>query len=442
MPASLPQILARGACAPLRERDALALAELSAGDVPALCEAAAARRDRAYGRRLTFSPKVFLPLTNLCRSACDYCSFRRVPGQAGAWTMSPAQVEDWLARGQAQGATEALLCLGDRPEAAFASYRRQLASFGHQSTVDYLVWACERAIERGLLPHTNAGVLRRHEMQKLRPVNVSMGLMLENISSRLCERGMPHHRAPDKRPAVRVRTTREAGELAIPWTSGILVGIGETRRERVDSLLAIRALHEEHGHVQEVIVQGFRRNAGSAMANAPEPAEVEIVHALALARLILPDEVSVQAPPNLNPESIAGLIGAGLDDFGGISAVTPDYINPGHPWPHLDELYERCAARGFVLTSRLPIKDRLIASGRFLDPRLEPTVAAQRQRCERVSHPRELAPPGSSRAPLFPTRSLVGGHGPRSGHPVSSAAVRSVPSVLCVPSVPSGGDRT
>ncbi len=400
---SLEDVLARGAQTPLSEADALSLAELSHLDVPALCEAAAARRDKAFGKRLTFSPKVFLPLTNLCRNFCDYCSFRRSPGDDGEWTMSHAELSDWLARGREQGAIEALFCLGDKPESVFPSYRNLLASWGHHGTVDYLAWAAECALEHGLLPHTNAGVLSKADMARLRPLNVSMGLMLENISPRLCEKGMPHHRARDKRPEVRVQMTREAGELAIPFTSGILIGIGETRVERVQSLLAIRALHLEHGHIQEVIVQNFRTKPEIPMALSPEPEDFEVAHSVALARLILPDDVSVQAPPNLNPHATALLIAAGINDFGGISPVTPDYINPGHPWPHLETLFERCASEGFALRPRLPLYDRHLdqhetAHGsqqpiarEFLDASLRKQVETERTRINQVSHPRELA---------------------------------------------------
>jgi FO synthase len=392
----LSDVLQRGLVRPLSGADALSLAELGHFEVPALCEAAAARRDQAYGTRLTFSPKVFLPLTNLCRNFCDYCSFRKSPGDAGEWTMSHEEIDAWLERGRAEGAVEALFCLGDKPETAFASYRKQLLGWGHDSTVDLIAWASERALSLGLLPHTNAGVLSREDMARLRPVTVSMGLMLENISERLCDKGMPHHRARDKRPAVRVQMTREAGELAIPFTSGILIGIGETRRERVESLLAIRELHEEHGHIQEVIVQNFRQKPEIRMASAPEPEDFEVAHAVALARLILPDDVSVQAPPNLNPHATALLIAAGINDFGGISPVTPDYINPGHPWPHLERLAEQCAEHGKQLVPRPPLYPRFFDE-RFVDPALVPAVEAQRARLSAIRHPRELAP---RRAPV------------------------------------------
>jgi FO synthase len=386
------EAIARGAAAPLSTEGALSLAELSHFDVPVLCEAAAERRDRVRGKRLTFSPKVFLPLTNLCRNFCDYCSFRKSPGDVGEWTMSHGQVEAWLKRGHEHGAVEALFCLGDKPETVFPSYRKTLASTGHASTVDFIAWACERALAIGLLPHTNAGVLTREEMARLRPLNVSLGLMLENVSDRLCQKGMPHHRARDKRPSVRLQMTREAGELAIPFTSGILLGIGETRRERVESLLAIRALHEEHRHIQEVIVQNFRTKPETPMANAPEPEDYEVAHAVALARLILPDDVSVQAPPNLNPHATSLLIAAGINDFGGISPVTPDYINPGHPWPHLEGLHALCAAEGFSLVPRLPTYDGFLEGERWLHPTLRAAVCAQADRLAALKHPRELAP--------------------------------------------------
>ncbi len=346
----------------LSRTDALNLALAGPDSLPMLLARAAARRDRAWGRTLTYSPKVFLPLTNVCRSRCDYCSFRRSPGDEGEWTMSPDEVVEWLERGREQGCVEALFCLGDNPD-VFPAYRERLAAWGFGDTVEYLVWACEQAIERGLLPHTNAGLLDGEAMLRLRAVNVSLGLMLESVSERLCERGMPHAKAPDKRPAKRVAMTREAGALRIPFTSGLLIGIGETPEERVDTLLAIRELHEEHGHIQEVIVQNFRAHGRSAMAGAPEPASWEMAQTIALARLILPDEVSVQAPPNLNTGDAPALIAAGVNDFGGISPVTPDYINPGHPWPHIDGLAAQCAELGFELAPRLPVYERYLAGG-------------------------------------------------------------------------------
>lgn len=357
----------------LSDEVALGLAD---APVEEIAGAAAALRDRVFGRRITFSPKVFLPLTNLCRNRCDYCSFRRSPGDPGEWTMRPKEVADWLDRARAQGCAEALFCLGDKPEIAFSAYRRTLAEMGQSSTVDYLYHAAEMALERGLLPHTNAGLLTAEEMARLKAVNVSLGLMLENVSPRLCGPGMPHHRAPDKRPERRLAMMEAAGQLRIPFTTGILIGIGETVRERVESLLAIRRLHESYGHIQEVIVQNFRAVTGVAMATAPEPGEADVTHAVALARLILPEDVSVQAPPNLNPASLEALLGAGLNDLGGISPVTPDYINPRHPWPYLAALRAGCARAGFHLEPRLAIYDRYVDAPGFLDGQLTPSVRA------------------------------------------------------------------
>jgi FO synthase len=368
--------LSEAAGAPLTDEDALALAKAQVPPVELLAGAAAIR-DRRFGRTVTFSPKAFLPLTNLCRNRCDYCSFRRSPGEDGEWTMSPDEVELWLRRAQAQGCGEALFCLGDTPESVFPSYRRTLAEFGQPNTVEFLYFAGERALEHGLLPHTNAGLLSREQMARLRRVNVSLGLMLENVSQRLGEPGMPHYRAPDKRPEKRLAMIAAAGQLRIPFTTGILVGIGETRIERIESLLAIRRLHRAYRHVQEVIVQNFRAFAGAPMETAPEPDEATILDAVALARLILDPEVSLQAPPNLNPSSIEGLLAAGINDFGGISPVTPDYINPGHPWPHLAALASACQRAGFELRPRAPIYDRFVTD-EWLDPALQaPTRALQ-----------------------------------------------------------------
>jgi FO synthase len=366
-----PPILERACVEPVEDDDAYQLASLEGA---ALREAASARRDRRWGSTLTYSPKVFLPITNLCRNRCDYCSFRRSPGDPGEWTMTPEEVRSWLHRAREQGCVEALLCLGDTPETGFRAYRTLLQGWGHERTVDYLRWVAEEALRVGLLPHTNAGILSREDMELLRPVNVSLGLMLENVSERLCETGMPHHRAPDKRPARRIRMTREAGELRIPFTSGLLVGIGETAEERIATILTIRRLHRRYGHIGEVIVQNFRAHPDTPMGLAKEPTADELARTVALARLILDDEVSVQAPPNLNPASVGALIGAGVNDFGGISPVSPDYINPRHPWPHLDRLRNACEAEGFELVPRLPVYPSHLGTPGFVDEALKPRV--------------------------------------------------------------------
>lgn len=350
---------------------------------------------------LTFSPKVFLPLTNLCRNRCDYCSFRRSWGQKGAETFSHETTLMWLGRGEAQGCVEALFCLGDTPESEFPEYAAQLASWGHGSTVDYIDWAGRQALARGLLPHTNAGVLSPADIARLRATNVSQGLMLENISPRLCEPGMVHRNAPDKHPQKRMAMLRAAGELKVPFTTGVLLGIGETQAEIVDSLLAIRELHLEFGHIQEVIVQNFRARPRIPMHEAPEPDDIEIARNVALARLILPAEVSVQAPPNLNPHATRLLIDAGINDFGGISPVTPDYINPIHPWPHLIDLELECRAAGFALRPRLPVYPGHLERPGFVEPGLLPAVAAAQARLDSAAGASDLLPRGAlDRRPL------------------------------------------
>ncbi|HEY2774146.1 MAG TPA: 7,8-didemethyl-8-hydroxy-5-deazariboflavin synthase CofG [Candidatus Binatia bacterium] len=342
---------------PLSDDDAFALLQLPASDTHTLCDVASSMRDSAHGNTLTYSPKVFLPVTNLCRDRCSYCTFRRDPGDAGEWTMSPDEIGDWSRRGHELGCIEALMCLGDKPEIAFRGFLEFLASHGVRSTAEYVALACRVSLCEGLLPHTNAGLLTKAEMQMLRPFNVSMGLMLENVSPRLRDRGMPHHHAPDKDPEKRLRMIREAGELAIPFTSGILVGIGENEAERISSLLALRRLHERYGHIQEVIVQNFRAKECTAMAGAPEMTDSEMVRTVALARIVLGAEMNLQAPPNLSPDNLHRLIRAGINDWGGISPLTRDYVNPEAAWPAVTKLSSLCRESGFTLEPRLPVYD-------------------------------------------------------------------------------------
>lgn len=341
-------------------------------ETPALLAAAATLRDRHKGRTVTYSRKIFLPVTNLCRDRCSYCTFRKDPRDPEAWTMTPDEIHEWVQRGRAQGCKEALMCLGDKPEKAYSQYRRTLAEFGHKTTTEYVYRACEIALSYGLLPHTNAGVLSYEEMKWLKDVNVSLGLMLENISPRLRQRGMPHFSAPDKDPVVRMRMLREAGELAIPFTTGILIGIGETREERVDSLIAIREVHHTYGHIQEVIIQNFRAKPATRMATAPEPESREMAKTVAVARLLLGGQMNVQAPPNLNPVDHRLLLRAGINDWGGISPVTKDYVNPEAAWPHLDLLAQTCREEGFTLRERLAIYPEYIERPGFLLSPLRP----------------------------------------------------------------------
>jgi FO synthase len=355
--------------------EAYSLIHCSDASLESLLEAASALRDEFKGRTVTYSRKIFLPITNLCRDRCGYCTFRKDPDDPDAWTMSPSDVDDVLLRGSLNGCKEALMCLGDKPEAAFPVYRQTLAQWGHRSTAEYVARACEMAISRGFLPHTNAGVLSADEMKLLKPVNASLGLMLESVSARLMQRGMPHFSAPDKHPDVRLRMMREAGELSIAFTTGILIGIGETREERVDSLLAIRQLHEEYGHIQEVIIQNFRAKPGTRMAGCAEPDALEIARTVAVARLILGGRMNIQVPPNLNPSDHQLILRAGINDWGGISPVTRDYVNPEAAWPHLDTLAETCRSAGFTLRERLAIYDEFVVQTRFLPASLRPLTA-------------------------------------------------------------------
>jgi FO synthase len=368
---ALTRVVERGAASPLV--DAHALIRCRDSELPALLAAAGSLRDRHKGRHVTYSRKVFLPITNLCRDRCSYCTFRKDPDDPGAWTMQRAEIRDWLAQAYSQGCKEALMCLGDTPEAVVPAYRATLAELGHTSTVDYVHEACEMALEAGLLPHTNAGVLSREEMQRLRPVNVSLGLMLESASPRLRARGMPHHHAPDKEPTRRLAMIAEAGRLRIPFTTGILIGIGETPEERVDALFAIADVQRAHGHIQEVIVQNFRAKDGIPMAGTPEPTAGDVARAVAVARLVLGGDMNVQAPPNLNPDDHRLLLRAGINDWGGISPVTRDYVNPEAAWPQIPALADTCRAEGFTLGERLAIYPEY-ARPDFLDPCLAAPV--------------------------------------------------------------------
>jgi len=365
------------AAKPIPAAEAAELISLPRGDLPALLARAARVRDSRKGRVVTYSPNVFLPITNLCADRCSYCTFRRDPDSPEARTMNPEEVRACARRGRELGCIEALMCLGDRPERGFRSYRTTLKRLGFPTTAAYVESCCRIALEEGLLPHTNAGLLTRHEMARLKAVNVSLGLMLENASPRLRERGEPHHAAPDKEPQRRLRMIREAGELRIPFTTGILVGIGETLLERVESLSSIAALHVEYGHIQEVIIQNFRAKPGTRMADQPEPETWDIARTIAVARLMLPD-MNIQAPPNLSPEGHRLLLAAGINDWGGISPLTPDFVNPEAPWPQLASLAQTCAEEGFCLEPRSPIYGDFVERPGFVHPALRARVASPR----------------------------------------------------------------
>jgi len=328
---------------------------------------AEARRLRPRGL-VTYSPKVFIPLTTLCRDVCGYCTFARPPRRGERAYMSLEEVLELARAGAAAGCHEALFTLGDKPELRYRVAREELAALGCETTLEYLARAARLVLEEtGLLPHLNPGVMSRDELAALRPVSASMGIMLETASERLSRKGMPHYGSPDKLPARRLETIAAAGELEIPFTTGILIGIGETREERIEALLAIRELDERYGHIQEVIVQNFRAKPGTRMADHPEPDLDEHLWTIAAARVLLGPDRHVQAPPNLAYADFPRLLDAGIDDWGGVSPVTIDHVNPEAPWPEVAALEEATRSRGLELAPRLPVYPEYL-DGRRLDP--------------------------------------------------------------------------
>src|SRR5215472_11956563 len=369
------EILARAAAGRrLSAAEALALAGYA--DPLPLMSIAAPLRDEAHGRLVSYSRKVFIPLTQLCRDVCCYCTFAHPPRPGEPAYLSADQVLE-IARGGARaGCHEALFTLGDKPELRYAAAQETLERLGHESTLSYLAEMAGLVFrETGLLPHLNPGLLTRADLDRLRAVSVSQGIMLESASERLCRRGGPHFGSPDKDPVLRLKTIRAAGEAAVPFTSGILIGIGETRRERVESLLALRDLNDRYGHLQEIIIQNFRAKPGTRMAMAPEPDLDDHLWTIAVARLIFGAQMNIQAPPNLNPGALAEMIAAGINDWGGVSPVTPDHVNPEAPWPALDRLAERTASAGKLLVERLAIYPAYACEvDRWVDPALRPAM--------------------------------------------------------------------
>jgi FO synthase len=335
--------------------EALRLIACANHDLPELLAAARAAKENFKPGVITYSRKVFLPLTNLCRDYCGYCTFRRDPGEPGAHTMTPEEVLAVARDAERLGCTEALFSLGDKPELIFPELRDTLRHLGYKSTLHYLEAMCELVLrETTLLPHPNPGLLSAEWISRLAAVSPSMGLMLESTNPALLDSGAAHDNAPDKLPSKRLRTIEEAGKQHVPFTTGLLIGIGETLEDRVDTLLAIRDLHQRYGHIQEVIVQNFRAKPHILMSKSPEPTQGEMLRTIAVARLLMPS-VNIQAPPNLNAPYYEELLDAGINDWGGISPLTPDYINPERPWPHLEQLRVRTEAKGFELQQRLPI---------------------------------------------------------------------------------------
>jgi len=347
--------LADAGAKPISRETACRLLQADDDLLPSLLSAAQRARARFKPGVITYSRKVFLPLTNLCRDYCGYCTFRRDPGDPGAHTMTPDEVMEVGREGERMGCTEALFSLGDKPELLFPQIRDTLRRWGYKSTLHYLEAMCEKVLrESSLLPHPNPGLMSAEWLEQLSRVAPSLGLMLETTSTRLLAKNAAHDNAPDKEPEKRLRVIEDAGRLKIPFTTGILIGIGETAEERVDSLIAIRDLHEKYGHIQEIIVQNFRAKSGTPMAGWPEPGRAEMLRTLAVARLLMP-QMNIQAPPNLSDPHYADLLDGGINDWGGVSPLTPDFINPEKPWPHLHQLQQRTEAKRFELRQRLPV---------------------------------------------------------------------------------------
>ncbi len=353
---------------------------------------------RGHGRRITYSRKVFVPLTRLCRDVCHYCTFATTPSQLDQLYLSPDQVLELARQGEAAGCHELLFTLGDKPELRYAQAAEALKALGYTSTVAYLQAMCELVLAKTrLLPHVNAGIMTDDELASLRDVSASQGIMLESTAERLCQRGGVHFGSPDKHPAVRLAMIEAAGRLRIPFTTGILIGIGETRDERLQALRAIADLQQRHGHIQEVIIQNFRAKTGTKMSDADEPGLNDLLWTIAQARLILGERMNIQAPPNLTPGVFAQLLSAGLNDWGGISPVTPDHVNPEAPWPHVADLARATAERGYHLVPRLAIYPEYCREpGTWLSPRLHGPVCAVSD-TEGLARTDDWAP-GSARA--------------------------------------------
>jgi FO synthase len=370
--------------------------------LPELIAEAAALRDSAHGRLISYSRKVFIPLTKLCRDVCHYCTFAQVPRAGKPVYLSPDEMLAIARAGAAAGCTEALFTLGDKPELRYQAARDALKALGHETTISYLTAMCALVLrETGLLPHANPGVMTREEIAGLRAVTASQGIMLESASERLCRQGGVHYGSPDKHPAVRLDTLRLAGELKVPFTTGILIGIGETRDERIDALEAIRDLHAAHGHIQEVIIQNFRAKPDTKLADSEEPNLDDLLWTIATARLVLGPDMNIQAPPNLSPGVYQKLIDAGLNDWGGISPVTPDHVNPEAPWPAIAELARKSAEAGKLLVNRLPVYPPYV---RAADDWLAPDIAT---RVRRMSDTEGFArdddwAPGNTKPPPVP----------------------------------------
>lgn len=346
-------------------KDALYLVGIEKDEIPYLLSTASRLRDSGKGKILTYSKNVFVPVTQICRNHCGYCTFKYEPGE-GPLFMSPEEVVDMAKKGAELGCTELLFVTGDKPELKYPVYKEALGRLGYETTADYLIALGEAGLKEDIFPHTNLGLATSDELLGFRASNPSMGLMLENISPRLLQKGEAHYRCPDKVPKQRMKTMELAGEHSIPWTSGILVGIGETWEERIDSLLALRELGDKYGHLQEIIIQNFSPKSGIRMEKNPPPDFVDMLKLVSISRLIFGEGMNLQIPPNLNPETYPFFITAGINDLGGVSPVTIDYVNPEAPWPKLEIMQDMVEEMGFVLRERLPVYPEFIDNN-FID---------------------------------------------------------------------------
>jgi len=349
----------------INREEALYLVNIERDEIPYLLLTATKLRDRGKGEVLTYSKNVFVPVTQICRNHCGYCTFKYEPGE-GPLFMSPDEVLDIAKKGVELGCTELLFVTGDKPELKYPDYKEALQELGFETTADYLIALGEVGLKENIFPHTNLGLATSEELLAFRGSNPSMGLMLENISPRLLQKGEAHYRCPDKVPKLRMKTMELAGELRIPWTSGILVGIGETWEERINSLIALRELSDNYGHLQEIIIQNFSPKPGIMMEKYPPPGFVEMLKLVAISRLVFGAEMNIQIPPNLNPKTYPLFIYAGINDLGGVSPVTIDYVNPEAPWPKLEIMQDMVEELGFTLRERLPVYPEFI-DNQFID---------------------------------------------------------------------------
>jgi len=358
----------------LDDEEVLSLAGFD--DTRSLMSVAGAVRDAGHQNTVSYSRKVFIPLTHLCRDVCHYCTFAQVPRKLKAPYLTPDEVLKIAQDGAKAGCKEALFTLGDKPELRYKAARDGLKELKQDSTLSYLRDMAQMVLdETGLFPHLNPGLMVADELAEMRKVSISMGIMLESASDRLTEKGMPHYGSPDKVPARRRETLRLAGEAKVPFTSGLLIGIGETRYERIESLLALRDANEPHGHIQEIIIQNFRAKAETLMVNAPEPDMNELLWTISLARIIFGAGMNIQAPPNLSPGIFEQIVDAGINDWGGVSPVTPDFVNPEAPWPHLTDLADKTAGAGKLLIERLALYPEYANDlPQWVDPSVEPLV--------------------------------------------------------------------